>query len=153
MNLNQLIKITIITTLLTLVLSLFISNSVTGQESFNQAQAIVNLNQEITGKENQAAETVFKNIQILKGMPATRLLKIMEFGYSRALGVSCTHCHVAGQWEKEDLATKQIARDMIKMQQNINNELKTIKNLKTTDAFINCTSCHRGQIKPAINLL
>lgn len=124
----------------------------TEKEPFNQAQKLAELNKQIVGKENQPAEEVFKNIQTLKGLPAARLLKIMELGYSRALGVSCTHCHVTDQWEKEDLVTKQIARDMIKMQQTINNDLlKNIKNLKSPNSLINCTSCHRGQIKPALN--
>jgi hypothetical protein len=90
---------------------------------------------------------------MLKGMPAGRLLRVMEMGYARSLGVNCTHCHVAGQWEKEDKPAKQIARDMATMVANINNEqLKKIKNLKSADPVINCTTCHRGQTKPALNL-
>lgn len=74
-------------------------------------------------------------------------------GYARSLGVNCTHCHVPGEWEKEDKPTKQIARDMSAMVTAINTEqLKKIKNLKSPDPVINCTTCHRGQIKPALNL-
>src|SRR6476660_4056090 len=90
--------------------------------SFNQEQALAQLRIEITGKENQPAEQVFKNIQLLKGMPAGRLLAVMEVGYSKSLGVNCTHCHVAGQWEKEDKPTKQITRDMSAMAKAINTE-------------------------------
>ena len=91
--------------------------------SFNQEQALAQLRTEITGKENQPAEQVFKNIQLLKGMPAGRLLAVMEVGYSKSLGVNCTHCHVAGQWEKEDKPTKQITRDMSAMAKAINDEM------------------------------
>jgi hypothetical protein len=56
----------------------------------------------------------------------------------------CCRTHVAGQWEKEDKATKQLARDMAAMAANINSEqLKKIKNLKGPDPVINCTTCHR----------
>ena len=121
--------------------------------SFNQEQALAQLRTEITGKENQAAEQVFKNIQLLKGMPAGRLLAVMEVGYSKSLGVNCTHCHVAGQWEKEDKPTKQITRDMSAMAKAINTEyLKGIKNLKSPNPVVNCTTCHRGQVKPALNM-
>ena len=120
---------------------------------FDQAQALADLRKAIAGQEDKPAGEVFKNIQMFKAMPAARLLRVMELGYAKSLGVNCTHCHVAGQWEKEDKPTKQIARDMAAMAANINNEqLKKIKNLKSKEPVINCTTCHRGQIKPALNL-
>jgi len=120
---------------------------------FDQAQALAALRKSIAGKENEPAEKVFKNIQLLKGMPAARLLRVMELGYSKSLGVTCTHCHVPGEWEKEDKPTKQVARDMAGMAATINNQLlKQIKNLKSENPGINCTTCHRGQTKPALNL-
>ena len=123
------------------------------EKPFDQAQALANLRKAIAGQEDKPAGEVFKNIQMFKAMPAARLLKVMELGYAKSLGVNCTHCHVAGQWEKEDKPTKQIARDMAAMAANINNEqLKKIKNLKSAEPVINCTTCHRGQTKPALNL-
>jgi hypothetical protein len=46
----------------------------------------------IAGRENDPAGRVFKNMRIewLKTTPARRLLDIMNGGYARALGVSCT---------------------------------------------------------------
>src|SRR5688500_18619599 len=123
------------------------------EKPFDQAQALADLRKRIAGQENKPAAEVFKNIQILKAMPAGRLLRVMELGYARSLGVNCTHCHVAGEWEKEDKPTKQIARDMFAMMAAINNDqLKKIKNLKSPEPVINCTTCHRGQTKPALNL-
>ena len=120
---------------------------------FDQAAALENLRKAIAGQENKPAEEVFKNIQMLKGMPASRLLRVMELGYARSLGVNCTHCHVADAWDKEDKPTKQITREMNAMVGVINNEqLKKIKNLKGPNSIINCTTCHRGQTKPALNL-
>ena len=123
------------------------------EKPFDQAQKIAELTKLIAGKENLPAEQVFKNIQVLKGIPAGRVLRIMELGYSRSLGVNCTHCHVVDQWDKDDKPTKPIAREMSKMVQTINNDLlKPIKNLKGPNPVVNCTTCHRGQIKPALNL-
>jgi len=122
-------------------------------QPFDQAQALADLRKTIAGQENKPAGEVFKNIQMFKAMPAGRLLRVMELGYAKSLGVNCTHCHVVGQWEKEDKPTKQIARDMAAMVTAINTEqLKRIKNLKSPDPVINCTTCHRGQTKPALNL-
>ena len=78
---------------------------------FDQAQALADLRKAIAGQENKPAAEVFKNIQMLKAMPAGRLLRVMELGYAKSLGVNCTHCHVAGEWEKEDKPTKQITRE------------------------------------------
>ncbi|HVF92364.1 MAG TPA: c-type cytochrome [Blastocatellia bacterium] len=124
-----------------------------GGAPFNQEEKLEELRKKIEDRKDKPAEEVFKNIQQLKGMPAGRLLRVMELGYSKSLGVNCTHCHVVDQWEKEDKPQKQIARDMADMVRAINGEqLKKIKNLKGPNPTVNCTTCHRGQIKPALNL-
>ncbi len=129
------------------------ASSAQQEKPFDQSQKLAELMKQIAGKENQPSEQVFKNIQIFKGVPAARLLRIMELGYSRSLGVNCTHCHVIDQWDKDDKPTKPIAREMAKMVQTINNDLlKNIKNLKGPNPIVNCTTCHRGQTKPALNL-
>lgn len=121
--------------------------------TFDQAAAVAKLKEQIKGKEQQPASTVFKNIQMLKNMPAGRLLGVMEFGYARSLGVDCSHCHIPDKWESDERAQKQIARDMAGMVGKINGELlKGIKNLKSETPTVNCTTCHRGQVKPALNL-
>ncbi len=103
----------------------------------------------IAGKEQMPAEQVYKNIQMLKGMPAARVLAIMNRGYSNSLGVSCSHCHVVGEYDREDKPMKQIARDMSAMVTTINGTLlKNIKNLKSPDAVINCGTCHNGRARP-----
>lgn len=122
---------------------------------FDQATAIAKLREQIKGKENDPADKVFKNLQtpMLKSSPAARVLAVMEFGYARSLGVNCTHCHAADKWELDEKPQKQIARDMSAMVARLNGELlKGIKNLKSTSPTVNCTTCHRGEIKPALNL-
>ncbi len=102
------------------------------------------LEKQIAGKENEPAENVFKNIKVLTGVPAIRLLRMMEHGFSPSLGVECTHCHVAGNWASDSLAAKDVARKMMHMVRTINDELKTIDE----KAHVNCYTCHRGQPKP-----
>jgi hypothetical protein len=121
-------------------------------KQFNDDQ-VAAISKQIAGKEALPAETVFKNIKILNGVPAGNLLKIMQMGYSRALGVSCAHCHVTGQWDKDDKPAKPIARDMSKMAHTIIFDLlKNIDGLKDRNPLVNCTTCHRGQVKPALNM-
>src|SRR5689334_19494125 len=47
------------------------------------------------------AEDVYKNIETLKGKPATTVLLAMN-GIRGSLGVSCTYCHTQYEWEKND---------------------------------------------------
>lgn len=123
------------------------------QTPFDQSAALANLREQIKGKENEPAEKVFKNVQVLKGVPAGRLLAIMNFGYSRALGVDCTHCHTPEKWESEEKQTKQIARGMKEMSDKINSDLlKNMKGLGGREAIVNCSTCHRGEVKPALNV-
>lgn len=121
--------------------------------AFDQKAALAKLREQIKGKENDLAPTVFKNIHTMKNTSAGRLLAVMEMGFTRSLGVDCTHCHVPEKWEAEDKPQKQIARDMSAMVTTINKELlRNIKNLKTESPIVNCTTCHRGDLKPAQNL-
>lgn len=119
---------------------------------FDQEAALARLRERIKGKEKEPAEKVFRNIKSFQGVPAGRLLAIMKFGYSRSLGVDCTHCHVPGRWASEAKPQKQIARDMKDMAAGINEKLKNMESLGGRQSFVNCTTCHRGEVKPALNL-
>ncbi len=109
---------------------------------------IAELEKKIAGQENKPAEEVFKNIQIFKGMPAGRVLRVMAGAFGPALGVDCSHCHTVGEWEKDDKEPKQTARKMWIMMPKVNNLLKET----IGKGMVNCTTCHRGQVKPALNL-
>ncbi len=113
-------------------------------------QYLADLRQAITGKEDQPAGDVFQNVQMMKPMPAGRFLDFMNNVFSRSLGVTCAHCHLPGEWQKDDKPQKQVARDMAKMVGTINNDLlASIKNLKDPKPRIGCFTCHRGQAIPA----
>lgn len=124
-----------------------------GTTEFDQEKALAVLREEIKGKEDLPSSEVFKNIKVMKQVPAGRLLRIMEFGFSRSLGVTCTHCHNPKNFADEDKRQKQIARNMIEMAGKINNELlPAVANLDSDNPTVNCTTCHRGEVTPALNL-
>ena len=77
----------------------------------------------------------------------------MNGGYSRALGVACTHCHVEQDLSSDDKRPKRAAREMAVMHKMINDQLGKMQNLeiKPEERFINCSTCHRGQINPTAN--
>ena len=105
--------------------------------------------EQIKGKEDLPAEQVYQNIKMLEGMPAGRLLAVMNRGYSNSLGVSCSHCHITEDFAKEDKPTKQVARDMVAMVGIINDTLlKNIKNIKSANPGVNCGTCHNGRTRP-----
>jgi len=93
------------------------------------------------GSKEERAEQKYKNIQLLKGLPSERLMKVM-FAFKTSLGVDCTYCHIKDQFEKDDKAQKQTARKMIQLVRDTNAKLGT-----TTR--VTCFTCHRGQTRPA----
>src|ERR1700739_4513044 len=87
------------------------------------------------------AEEQFKNIQVLKGVPAEQIFPTMQF-ITASLGVECDFCHVQGAFEKDDKKPKQTARKMIEMMFAVN-----------ADNFdrhreVTCYTCHRGNADP-----
>jgi photosynthetic reaction center cytochrome c subunit len=101
------------------------------------------------------AEEVFKNIQVLKGIPVDQFMGTMGF-FSSSLGLNCTDCHSeesGGNWEKyaDDTPLKRTARRMVTMMQGINETNFGGRQLVT------CNTCHRGiqnpNVMPSINLL
>ena len=107
---------------------------------------------QIEGREKEPAGKVFKNIKLawLQPTPAQQLLNIMEFGYSRALGVACTHCHVEDDFSSDDKRPKRAAREMAVMHRGINEQLSKMENLEPNPEghYVNCTTCHRGAVNP-----
>jgi hypothetical protein len=103
----------------------------------------------IAGRETQPAESVFKNIKIFQGVPAGRLVNIMNMGFGRSLGVSCGFCHVPGKWDLDDKEEKNTARLMFAMVQTINRDyMSKVPNDRGAPPVVNCFTCHRGNPRP-----
>lgn len=91
-------------------------------------------------REDQAAETVFKNIQALKGMRAGDLQGAMSF-IASSLNVDCDYCH-RQDFSKDVTKEKLRAREMIRMTRQINEEAFHGENK------VNCFTCHQGHTDP-----
>jgi hypothetical protein len=95
----------------------------------------------------QMAEELFKNVQVLKGVPVNEFLGIMGF-FSASLGKSCVDCHNSDSgWENYVADTnpnKRTARAMIRMAAEIN------KNYFGGRQVVTCYSCHRGGPHPKV---
>lgn len=89
---------------------------------------------DIAGK---TAAQAYKNIQILKDIPADQLIPSMQF-ISASLGVECGFCHVGRDFEKDDKKEKQTARQMMTMMFAIN------KDNFNGRRQVTCYSCHHG---------
>jgi hypothetical protein len=91
------------------------------------------------------AEQVFKNVQVLKGIPVNEFMGTMGV-FSAALGMSCEDCHAAGDADWSVYATdsprKQMARVMITMMATIN------KTHFRGRQVVTCYTCHRGTARP-----
>jgi len=87
------------------------------------------------------AEKQFKNIQVLKGIPAEQLIPTMQF-ISASLGVECDFCHEPKAFDKDDKKPKQTARKMKEMMFAIN------KDNFEGHREVTCYSCHRGNAHP-----
>ena len=122
---------------------------------WNRARAeslVARMLDEIKGKENMPAESVYKNIKILNGMPAKRLPGIMAMGFSRSLGMRCGGCHERDNFPSDARPQKRVAREMWAMTQDLNKRvLPGIKELDTEMPTVNCWTCHRGHRVPELN--
>ena len=95
-----------------------------------------------TAPAEKAADQVYKNIQVFKGLPESQFLPVMNF-MNASLGVSCDFCHVnkGGNWDyvSDEKAGKKTARKMIGMVGGIN------KDVFEGAPEVSCYTCHRGR--------
>lgn len=94
------------------------------------------------------AEQVFKNVQVLKGIPVDEFMATMGV-FAAATGLNCTDCHVeesGGSWARyaDDNALKQQTRRMVVMMRTINQTNFGGRQVVT------CVTCHRGFTRPTV---
>src|SRR5579871_5167109 len=92
------------------------------------------------------SDQVFKNVQVLKGIPVDDFLGTMGI-MCAALGFDCSECHTNAGTEKVDWAAdtpkKMMARRMVTMMTAINRDQFGGRQMVT------CWSCHHGRDRPA----
>ncbi len=96
----------------------------------------------------QMSDKVFKNVQVLKGIPVDEFMGTMGV-YTTSLSLCCGNCHVGAgtsnpKWEDDSNPRKRRAREMTLMVQNIN------KTSFGGRQVVTCWTCHRGQLSPAV---
>src|ERR1700721_2507892 len=106
----------------------FVRRAFTGRDAKPEAQ--------------KTAGEAFKNIQVLKDIPASELIPSMRY-VAASLGVGCDYCHQDDQFDTDHKPTKQQARNMMKMMFAINQDNFNGKREVT------CYTCHRGAAREA----
>lgn len=94
------------------------------------------------------AEQVFKNVQVLRGIPVKQFMGTMGF-FAASLSLTCTDCHgeeSASDWAGYATETplKQRARQMVVMESAIN------KANFAGASRVTCYTCHRGNQQPQV---
>ncbi len=94
------------------------------------------------------SEEAFKDVQVLRGVPASEFIETMGF-FAVSLTANCTTCHgdaSAGSWEHyaDNTPLKQAARRMVVMMNSINQANFGGKREVT------CYTCHRGDRTPRV---
>ncbi len=84
----------------------------------------------------------YKNIQVLKNVPADQLVMAMRF-VAAATGQRCIDCHVQEAdgtfaFDKDDKREKGTARDMMKIMMTVNDQFFNGR------VQVTCATCHRG---------
>jgi len=110
---------------------------------------------QIAGRENEPAGTVYKNVQLLKDVPAGQFLTAMDQNFGRALSLNCTGCHLQSSWDSDSLPRKRTSRIMIQMVAAINADhlSKMGAGRGGQPRRIGCVTCHRGNTGPGTALL
>jgi hypothetical protein len=76
--------------------------------------------------------------------------------FALGLGVRCQFCHVGEEgkplgtfdFASDEKRTKKVAREMIRMVQEINRRLDTLPERKQDGLQVSCITCHRGVSRP-----
>jgi tetratricopeptide (TPR) repeat protein len=101
----------------------------------------------------QFPPTELKNVKALPADISVRALIDTMRGFTRALGVRCTYCHLGREGQdlgeynftSDEKVAKQKAREMIRMVQAINTEYLTKLPVHVDPpVVVNCITCHHG---------
>src|SRR5262249_40662571 len=119
-----------------------------GPQTVQQAQALAQRIAQQTAQKPLMAEEVFKNVQILKGIPVNQFMDTMGF-FAASLGLNCVYCHVPESlenWDRfaDDVPRKRMARTMMLMVDDIN------KTKFGGRRALTCYSCPRGAQAPRL---
>lgn len=97
-----------------------------------------------------------ENLQVLPANFSGSRIRAVMTGFTRSLGVRCSHCHVGEEGQplstydfpSDENPNKETARAMLGILGDVNETLRTIE--PTGDERVNmwCHTCHRGRPRP-----
>jgi hypothetical protein len=96
------------------------------------------------------------NVRIIpKGTPVVQVWGQMR-NIAGGLGVECTFCHVGREgappaqidFASDEKRNKLVAREMMRLVQEINRRIDTIPARPSPGVAVTCTTCHRGVSRP-----
>ena len=97
-----------------------------------------------------------ENLKVLPSDWTGKRLRPVMMGFTRALGVRCSHCHVGEEGQplttydfpSDENPNKDVARAMLNMLGDINDHLKKIEPSGEERVNMWCHTCHRGRPRP-----
>lgn len=97
-----------------------------------------------------------KNLKVFGPEFKGERLRAPMVGFTRALGVRCSHCHVGEEgkplatydFASDENPNKERAREMLRMLGSVNDHLKKIEPSGPQRVNMWCTTCHRGRPRP-----
>lgn len=94
----------------------------------------------------------FENLEVLPADTSKAQMTAIMRGFSGALGVRCTFCHVGEppkmDWASDDKDEKKSARLMLKMTEAINKDTIAQLGSMSESSEVTCYTCHRGAEHP-----
>jgi tetratricopeptide (TPR) repeat protein len=97
-----------------------------------------------------------ENLQVLPSDFSGQRIRSVMTGFTRALGVRCSHCHVGEEGQplasydfpSDDNPNKERARTMLRMLGDINETLRTIEPSGPERVNLWCHTCRLGRARP-----
>ena len=124
---------------------------------FAPASFLVSMTMQTTPVAGQWPPDTLRNLRVLPSDIRVDSLVSLMAGFTRALGVRCTHCHLGQETQplaeydfvSDDKATKRMARAMLRMVEQINLEhLAGLESRSEPAVRVECFTCHRGAREP-----
>ncbi|MCO5247764.1 MAG: c-type cytochrome [Chitinophagales bacterium] len=110
----------------------------------------------LSSAQKQDSEDTFhaQNLKVLPADISKDELDVLMKSFSKSLGVKCSHCHAPKEsgegldFASDSKVEKLIARGMIKMTKDINENYFSKYPKDGMITQINCMTCHNGQVQP-----
>jgi len=109
----------------------------------------------VTGRAQDAAHPSVgivdtPSVKVLRGLTVPEFEAEMQL-MNQALGVSCGHCHVRGNFASDDNPRKATARKMLEMTRSVNQQFFAGFSPRVGESRlgkVTCFTCHQGEERP-----